>query len=154
MIEQLQFELVSLDATTKLGRQLAPLLSGGGIVYLYGDLGAGKTSLARAVLEGLGYKGRVKSPTYTLLEPYELDILTVYHMDLYRLSDPEELEYLGVREMMKQTVLSLIEWPDHGLGYIAPPDLVINLEYFGEGRCIQMNGKTIRGKRILNEILV
>lgn len=156
MTEHLQFELASLDATTKLGSRLAPLLRGGGIVYLYGDLGAGKTSLARAVLEGLGYQGRVKSPTYTLVEPYELDALTVYHMDLYRLSDPEELEYLGVREIMQQTVLSLIEWPDHGLGYIASPDLIINLEYSdsGKGRCIQLNGKTIRGKRILNEMLV
>ncbi len=149
-----QFELASPDATTRLGGQLAPLLRAGGVVYLYGDLGSGKTSLARAVLEGLGYQGRVKSPTYTLVEAYELDVLTVYHMDLYRLSDPEELEYLGVREMIKQSVLSLIEWPDHGLGYITSPDLIINLEYSGKGRWVQLSGKTIHGKDILSGISV
>jgi len=154
MTEHFQFELASLDATTRLGGQLAPLLRVGGVVYLYGDLGAGKTSLARAVLEALGYRGRVKSPTYTLVETYELDVLTVYHMDLYRLSDPEELEYLGVREMMKPSVLSLIEWPGHGLSYIASPDLIINLEYSDQGRCVQLSGKTIHGQSILSEISV
>jgi len=124
----------------------------GGVVYLCGDLGAGKTCLARAILAGLGYQGRVKSPTYTLLEPYELETLTVYHMDLYRLSEPEELEFLGIRETMKQTVLSLIEWPDHGLGYVARPDVIIDLAYSGAGRRACLSGKTVKGQRIVRKI--
>ncbi len=152
MSEYLELELISPEATHKLGTELAPLLRSGGVVYLCGDLGAGKTYLARAVLVGLGYQGRVKSPTYTLLEPYELEALTVYHMDLYRLSEPEELEFLGVRETMEQTVLSLIEWPDHGLGYVAHPDLVIDLAYSGDGRRACLSGKTVRGQRILSKM--
>ena len=152
MSEQLELDLLSPAATDELGAQLAPLLSGGGVVYLYGDLGAGKTSLARAILKSLGYQGRVKSPTYTLVEPYELEPMTVYHMDLYRLSDPGELEYLGIREMIDETVLCLIEWPDHGAGYISRPDLIIKLEYLSAGRSVTLDANTERGVRILGSM--
>ena len=101
------------------------------VVYLEGDLGAGKTTLARGWLAGMGHAGRVKSPTYTLLELYELpDGARLAHMDLYRLADPEELEFLGVREL---TGWLLVEWPEKGVGHLPSADLEVRIEFLPEG---------------------
>ena len=116
------------------GRRLAAMLEPGQLVRLQGPLGAGKTTLVRGVLRGLGHSGAVKSPTYTLLEPYELPWGTVYHFDLYRISDPEELELIGFSELIGGTALSLIEWPERGGELVPATGLTIEIELTERGR--------------------
>ncbi|WP_020407575.1 tRNA (adenosine(37)-N6)-threonylcarbamoyltransferase complex ATPase subunit type 1 TsaE [Hahella ganghwensis] len=122
------------DATFRLGAILARHLEWPSVVYLEGQLGAGKTTLSRAILRGLGHSGSVKSPTYTLVEPYELAQGALYHFDLYRLGDPEELEFLGIRDYFQETTLCLIEWAEKGQGWLPQADLEIRLSTAGEGR--------------------
>ena len=132
-----------------LGIQLSDPASWRGVVWLQGDLGAGKTTLVRSLLRGLGYAGRVKSPTYTLLEPYELDDRMVYHLDLYRLAAPDELEWLGIRDLLTDNDLLLVEWPERGQGMLPEPDLDLVIDYAGEGRRLSARVTTERGARML-----
>ena len=104
------------------------------VIWLEGDLGAGKTAFARGLIHALGYKGRVKSPTYGLLEHYQLESLQVLHMDLYRISDPGELEFLGVEDLLDDRTILLIEWPDKGGSWLPESDFVFRFAYAGEGR--------------------
>ena len=126
-------------ATCEFGQTLADALPApvGGplVVWLEGDLGAGKTTLCRAILRGLGWQGAVKSPTYTLMEPYTLShprITEALHLDLYRLADPAELEFLGLQDWLDQPALWLVEWPEKGKGYLPPADLALTLEATAE----------------------
>ena len=121
-------------ATLALGAELAGRLRPGQCVYLIGDLGAGKTTLVRGLLHELGHTGAVKSPTYTLVEPYEDVRIPVYHFDLYRLGDPEELELIGVRDYFGPSAVCLLEWPQRGTGVIPPADLTVTLTVRGHGR--------------------
>ena len=142
----------SLDgeaAMEALGAALGRAATQGGWIYLHGDLGAGKTTLVRGLLRGLGHTGAVKSPTYTLVEPYELAGLAVYHLDLYRLGDPEELEWIGIREIFAPGNLCLVEWPERGRGVLPEADLLLELEYAGEGRRLRAEGRTARGLEVL-----
>ncbi len=134
------------------GKRLAAVTLGRGVVFLQGDLGMGKTTLCRGVLQGFGHKGAVKSPTYTLVEPYELAEHQVYHFDLYRLSDPEELEYLGIRDYFDERALCLIEWPDRGAGVLPQPDLEIYLDIEGQGRSIRWLAHTEYGVQLAEEL--
>jgi tRNA threonylcarbamoyladenosine biosynthesis protein TsaE len=129
-------------ATERAGAALAgcPGLRDIRQMHLCGDLGAGKTTLVRGLLRALGHQGAVRSPTYTLLEPYEFSGLTVLHFDLYRVADPDELEYLGVREQSGEDSLWLVEWPERGAGWLPAPDLVATLVSEGDGRRLRLSG--------------
>jgi tRNA threonylcarbamoyladenosine biosynthesis protein TsaE len=119
------------DATRDLGARLARVLTPGRrwLIELTGELGAGKTTLVRGLLTGLGHAGRVRSPTYTLIEPYRLGGRDVLHLDLYRLADPGELEFLGLGDLLTPDALALIEWPERGAGHLPPADLTVALRY-------------------------
>jgi tRNA threonylcarbamoyladenosine biosynthesis protein TsaE len=122
------------------GARLAACLRGrSGLVFLRGELGAGKTTLVRGLLRALGYEGAVRSPTYTLIEPYVLDGVRLYHLDLYRLGDPEELEYLGLRDLLDGEALLLVEWPERGAGVLPAPDLEIEISHVPPGRRIALH---------------
>ncbi|NND37648.1 MAG: tRNA (adenosine(37)-N6)-threonylcarbamoyltransferase complex ATPase subunit type 1 TsaE [Gammaproteobacteria bacterium] len=144
--------LDSPDDTVSAGKRLAEAARAaageGAVIYLRGDLGAGKTTFARGFLEGFGHRGRVPSPTYTLVEPYELDGFTVYHIDLYRLSDPSEVDELGIAELDGPGVILLIEWPDRGAGRLQGPDLALTLEVRDSGRALRREGFTSAGERL------
>jgi len=137
------------QAMDVLGRCLARGARRPGVIYLHGDLGTGKTTLVRALLRAFGYPGKVRSPTYTLVEPYPLDGLTVYHLDLYRLGSPEELEWLGIRDLLAEPALLLIEWPEQGAGMLPPADLQVSLSYREPGRELRFQALTPAGEAML-----
>jgi len=141
--------LANEDATIEAGRTFGALLGGGAVVFLEGCLGAGKTTFSRGILSAFGHSGVVKSPTYTLVEPYHFAGTSVFHFDLYRLGDPEELEYLGIRDYFDGQAVCVIEWPEKGRGYIPGPDLVVNLNPQQEGRKLDVESKTDRGEKVL-----
>ncbi|SBS33130.1 tRNA threonylcarbamoyladenosine biosynthesis protein TsaE [Marinomonas aquimarina] len=148
----LEREVFGEDAMELFGENLAASLKSGGVVYLDGNLGMGKTTLVRGILRGLGYIGPVKSPTYTIVEPYELDQIEVYHFDLYRISDAEELEYMGIRDYFKDGALCLVEWAEMGTGVLPQPDLVVHLDLVRHGRSISIEPKTSYGVEAVAEI--
>ncbi len=125
----------------------------GSIIYLHGDLGAGKTTLVRGFLRGLGHTGAVKSPTYTLMEPYRIGEASYCHIDLYRLADAGELEYLGLRDLLEDGATLLVEWPERGQGELPPPDLMIHIEHLVQGRNLELRAETESGKRLLNAVM-
>ncbi|REC94425.1 tRNA (adenosine(37)-N6)-threonylcarbamoyltransferase complex ATPase subunit type 1 TsaE [Kushneria indalinina] len=141
-------------AQVAIGCQLAEALEYRGIVYLNGELGAGKTTLARGVLRALGHDGAVKSPTYTLVEPYDFDRGRVYHFDLYRLGDPEELEFLGARDMFADEALMLVEWPVRGEGWLPAADVVITLSLIQPGRRLVLEAGSDHGVQALQRLAV
>lgn len=140
--------LETQEAQEACGAALAAVLGGPLVILLEGDLGAGKTTFARGLLRGLGYQGRVVSPSYTLVEIYQTRVLQVAHLDLYRLGDPEELEYLGVADLLREDVVMLIEWPERGAGLLPAADLCIRLDYMetGVGRYLQCHAMSERGQ--------
>ena len=145
------YELADEEAMVALAGKLAQQCHQGLVIYLEGDLGAGKTTFSRGFIQGLGHLGKVKSPTYTLVEPYEIAGWRVFHFDLYRLSDPEELEYMGIRDYFDADCICLIEWPDKGAGLLAPADLHISIEYRQTGRALSMQAKSAKGTDLLRQ---
>jgi len=140
------------DRQVALGECLGRALEGRGRVYLAGELGAGKTTLARGVLRAYGHQGAVKSPTYTLVEPYELDAVRLYHFDLYRLADAEELEFIGGRDLLAEDCLCLIEWAERGEGWLPEPDVRVSLAHRDDGREASLEAHTPRGDRVLARV--
>jgi tRNA threonylcarbamoyladenosine biosynthesis protein TsaE len=155
-INTVSFDLADEAATVAMGALLANIVQNelhkGIIVYLNGDLGAGKTTLTRGFVQGMGHKGNVKSPTYTLVEPYELSDWNVYHFDLYRLGDPEELEFMGIRDYFNEDCCCFIEWPENGAGCIAKPDLIINIEYVENQRKITLESQSAIAELLLTKL--
>ena len=140
------------DATVSMGKVIAQSLSPGMTIFLHGDLGAGKTTISRGIIQGLGHEGRVKSPTYTLVEPYELADVTAYHFDLYRLADPEELEFMGFRDYFNDKAVCLIEWPEKGQDFLPQADLELYLTYVGEQREIRFKPLSNLGNETVKKI--
>ncbi len=123
----------------ELGNCWANRLHSGAVVFLSGDLGVGKTTLARGILQGMGYRGTVNSPTYTLVESYQLPHGIVHHFDLYRLKTPSELEMIGLRDMLDGSAILLIEWPERGNEYIPEPHFQIGIQHRDHGRRIEIS---------------
>jgi tRNA threonylcarbamoyladenosine biosynthesis protein TsaE len=143
------------DATVALALQLADALDGGLVIYLHGPLGAGKTSFARALLTALGAGERIKSPTYSLVEGYAVRGLPAWHLDLYRIADPGELEWLGLDALADDSALVLVEWPERGAGALPAADLELRLDYLeegGGGRQATLRGLGSRGDRVLQQL--
>ena len=140
-----QFYAKDEAAMLEFGQVLFTAMQAQGVVFLQGDLGLGKTTLCRGVIWAAGHKGAVKSPTYTLVEPYEFASSVIYHFDHYRLADPEELEYLGIRDYFSSGILSLIEWPDKGMGCLPVADIEIELSIKEVGRLLTYRSGTEKG---------
>jgi tRNA threonylcarbamoyladenosine biosynthesis protein TsaE len=158
----LEFVLPDAPATEALGAALARAYAsgarddaGGGaggqagaaIIYLHGELGAGKTTCARSLLRTLGVAGLIRSPTYTLVEAYQLEGITCVHVDLYRLAGRDAVEELGLRDYLERDCLLLVEWPARGGSALPPPDLELTLTYQNDTRCAWLTGRTVRGLR-------
>jgi len=162
-MKELEYLLADEAATVAVGGCLAKVLQWQDqehqskqalVVYLHGDLGAGKTTLTRGFVRGMGHQGNVKSPTYTLVEPYELLPWQVYHFDLYRLADAEELEYMGIRDYFNDNCCCFIEWPEKGAGLLANADIIINIVYQEEQRVIALRACSVRGEAVLQQFAV
>ncbi|MBK4764769.1 MAG: tRNA (adenosine(37)-N6)-threonylcarbamoyltransferase complex ATPase subunit type 1 TsaE [Pantoea sp. Brub] len=126
------------QATLTLGIQLSYEFYNTGIIYLYGDLGVGKTTFIRGFLRGLGYNGIVNSPTYTLVEFYQIGTVSVYHMDLYRIADASELEFIGISEYFQKNTICLIEWPQNGINKIPEADIILTFDYNFNSRKVEL----------------
>ncbi|MEO7066628.1 MAG: tRNA (adenosine(37)-N6)-threonylcarbamoyltransferase complex ATPase subunit type 1 TsaE [Rhodanobacter sp.] len=153
MTDQRSWALADEAATEALGRRLAGLINGGMVLYLEGPLGAGKTSFARALLIALGVGERVKSPTYSLVEGYRAHGRPAWHLDLYRIADPGELEWLGLDALSDQAALVLVEWPERGIGALPAADLELHLRYVDDGRQATFCARSARGAELLARLV-
>ena len=151
-LQALTLSLPDEDATTALAERLAPLLSGqvpgvptGGRIHLHGDLGAGKTHFVRALLRACGVTGRIKSPSYALLESYKVSSLYFYLLDFYRFSDPREWVDAGFRDILQDNAVVLIEWPEKAGDLLPEPDLDLHLDYCGDGRLATLDARSAKG---------
>ncbi|PYC43702.1 tRNA (adenosine(37)-N6)-threonylcarbamoyltransferase complex ATPase subunit type 1 TsaE [Pseudomonas protegens] len=145
-MSELTLYLADEQAMVEFGARIARVTQGVGVIFLEGDLGAGKTTLSRGIIRGLGHDGAVKSPTFTLVEPYEIGPVRAFHFDLYRLVDPEELEFLGIRDYFEGDALCLLEWPQRGAGFLPKPDLTITITPHNNGRSVYLLSQGSRGE--------
>ena len=153
----MQHYLNTSEETEQFGAALFKSVPSKCLIFLHGDLGAGKTTLVRGFLRAAGYNGTVKSPTYTLVEEYSIDHRKVFHFDLYRVHDPEELEWIGINDYFDQDSVCFIEWPDQGQGFLPEPDSVITLTTQGLGRLLTMTDSSEKNLQALyknNDILL
>ncbi len=148
-MRELGVELPDEAATAALAGRVAAAIDGGLVCYLHGPLGAGKSAFARALLHALGVRGRIKSPTYSLLESYPLGDAQAWHLDLYRIADPDELEWLGMDALGEAGAVVLIEWPQRGAGAVPAADVEVFLDYAGAGRRAVVRADNDRGERLL-----
>ncbi|MBI3774042.1 MAG: tRNA (adenosine(37)-N6)-threonylcarbamoyltransferase complex ATPase subunit type 1 TsaE [Gammaproteobacteria bacterium] len=152
MNDTFQLALPDEAATLACAARVAQACNQGITLYLHGDLGAGKTTFVRGFLRALGVSGQVKSPTFTVVEPYELAGGAAYHFDLYRIVDPEELELLGVRDYFAPGAFVLVEWPERGGGVLPQADVDLHLDYVGTARHITLRAATDKGREVLNAL--
>lgn len=148
-VDTVELQAADEAAMVTCGARLSAAAEASLVVFLEGDLGMGKTTLSRGFIQGLGHAGAVKSPTYTLVEPYQLGERQVYHFDLYRLGDAEELEFMGIRDYFSDGAICLVEWPERGEGALPPADIRIKIEREGLGRRLLFCADTSLGKRVL-----
>ena len=125
-----------------LGADLARVLAAGQVLYFSGELGVGKTTLVRGILRGLGFEGRVKSPSFGLIESYPLQDFTIHHLDLYRLADPEEIAFLGLEDLVGEDSVLLVEWPERGTGWLPPPSAEVAIRESGGTRFVELSSGT------------
>ena len=144
-----EWESIDESSLKRLAQTFAPLLGQGGVVLLEGDLGAGKTTFARALLSALGVGERIKSPTYSLLESYQVGDFAAHHLDLYRIADVDELEWLGLPDLLDPNSLMLVEWPERGSGALPPADLGFRFAHAGERRNVSVSAYSARGRHWL-----
>jgi tRNA threonylcarbamoyladenosine biosynthesis protein TsaE len=153
-MQHFQIHLHDEAGTLALGAALARVLTPGLTIYLHGDLGAGKTALTRAMLHAAGHAGHVKSPTYTLAEPYSVTLagrlVEVIHFDLYRLASPEEFLDAGFRDYFSENTVCVIEWPEKAAGVLPAPDIQLLLSIAGHGRDIELQGLSDQGRQCLD----
>ncbi len=148
----MHIQLSDESETVGFGAKVANLLQGGEFIYLRGELGAGKTTFVRGILTALGHKGKVKSPTYTLVEPYLIAGKELYHFDLYRVNEPEELEAMGIRDYFDGKSICLFEWPEQGNEVIVPADIIFSFMHNSKGRELEVSPGSIQGKEIINQL--
>jgi len=148
-MSDIELFLADEEATMALGRRLATVLPAGLVAFLYGDLGAGKTTFARAFLQALGVGERVKSPTYSLVEGYDIGQRQAFHLDLYRIADPGELEWLGLDSLAEPGAIVLVEWPERGAGALPPVDLALSFRHENSGRAVRLSPKSPVGDRVV-----
>lgn len=146
----MKIHLKSTEETEAFGARLYNSVPDKCLIFLVGNLGAGKTTLVRGFLRAAGFKGAVKSPTFTLVEEYLIGKRKFCHFDLYRLADPEELEWIGIRDYFMEETVCFIEWPDQGHGFLPEPDILIKLEIRDDGRQLEMNKLTDDLKKTIN----
>ena len=139
-------------ATVAFGQLLARACPDKALITLSGNLGTGKTTLSRGILRAFGHEGAVKSPTYTLVEPYEIGDKKIFHFDLYRLEDPEELEFIGLWDYLDDEALVLMEWPEKARGVLPPADVAFNIAIKDKGREISWQANTEQGERIVDSL--
>lgn len=151
-ISETTYRLDDEPATLAFARRFAELITPPLVIYLKGELGAGKTAFCRGIIQSLGHQGAVKSPTYTLVEPYELEGWRIHHFDLYRLADPEELEYMGIRDYFAEDTLNFIEWPEKGAGWLPAADLQIEIAYLDHGREIHLQAQSSKAEQLLAQL--
>ena len=153
---KLSLFLKNEEAQLKLAASIARHTKAGCVIFLEGDLGAGKTTFVRGFLQSLGFTGNVKSPTYTLVEPYLINGQQIYHFDLYRLGEPDELEYAGGRDYFDEQSICLIEWPEKAAGYLPVADVLCQLSYKTEqgheGRLCELSSSTQKGREIIDSL--
>ena len=149
MRNMLVVELASAEAMESFGMVLGQNCIEPLHIYLQGDLGAGKTTLVRGFLRGKCYSGKVKSPTYTLVEAYEFPDMDIFHFDLYRLDDPEELAYIGFRDYFEKRSSVLLEWPEKAGGLLSVPDINIKIQLTAQGRRLEIQGESSKGQDLL-----
>jgi tRNA threonylcarbamoyladenosine biosynthesis protein TsaE len=135
-----------------LAWRLAAVVAAGGVIHLRGELGAGKTTFARALLGALGVGARIKSPTYSLIESYVSDGLHIHHLDLYRIAADDELEFLGLDDLASGQFLLLVEWPERAGGALPAPDLVAHLGHAGAHRAVRLQATSARGEGWLHSL--
>lgn len=151
-MKEISFFLANETETVELGRKLAAVVSAPLVIYLTGELGAGKTTFSRGLIQSLGHSGAVKSPTYTLVEPYEIGDVEIYHFDLYRLADPEELEFMGIRDYFSDRSLCIVEWPDRGYGMLPDADIHLHLSYQDNARNLKICAHSEKGEALLSKL--